>query len=117
MTKATTADALTPLSYEILLALSSEDLHGYGIIKDIEARSGAGSVPSTGALYLALQRLEEMGDIEEVDPPKGADARRRYYSLTPAGRLAAQSETERIARLVADAHARGLISKRLLPTG
>jgi DNA-binding PadR family transcriptional regulator len=116
MAKSTTADALTPLSYEILLALSREDLHGYGIIKDIEARSGPGSVPSTGALYLALQRLEEMGDIEEVDAPDETDARRRYYALTPAGRAAAQAETERLARLVGAAHERGLISKRLLPS-
>jgi DNA-binding PadR family transcriptional regulator len=58
-------NALTPLTYEILLALADAARHGYGIIKEIEARSGAHSAPSTGALYLALQRMEADGLIEE----------------------------------------------------
>ena len=55
------AAELTPFSYQILVSLATGDLHGYGVLKDIEARAGEGSVPSTGALYLALQRLEDMG--------------------------------------------------------
>ncbi len=108
----------------MLLALAGSELHGYGIIKDIEERSGAGAVPSTGALYLALQRLQEAGLVEESGSRpslEADDARRRYYRLTPEGRAAAVDESARLAVLVGVAHERRLISTRalakLLPTG
>jgi DNA-binding PadR family transcriptional regulator len=103
---------LTPLSYEILVALADEARHGYGIIKEIESRLGEGAGPSTGALYLALQRLETEGLIEEAPrrPKAGEDGRRRYVRLTGAGRRAAEAETRRLERLLAAAR-----DKRLAP--
>jgi DNA-binding PadR family transcriptional regulator len=105
---------VTPMSYQILVALAGGELHGYGIIKDIESRSGEGSVPSTGALYLALQRLEESGLIEGGRRGVGEDARRKYYRLTESGREVAIEETARLARLVGAAHERRLIAARQL---
>jgi DNA-binding PadR family transcriptional regulator len=107
--------ALTPLTYQILLALADRDRHGYGIIKEIEARAGASSAPSTGALYLALQRMEAEGVVAEaVRRPAGADddRRRRYYRLTVRGRALAEGESVRLAGLVATAR-----EKKLLPEG
>lgn len=107
--------ALTPLTYQILLALADHDRHGYGIIKEIEARAGAASAPSSGALYLALQRMETEGLVAEAARrPAGADddARRRYYRLTARGRALAEGESERLAGLVATAR-----EKKLLPEG
>jgi DNA-binding PadR family transcriptional regulator len=104
---------MTPFSYEILVALAGTDLHGYGILKDIEERNGEGAVPSTGALYLALQRLEEAGLIAESKRQSG-DARRRYYRLTAAGRGAARQETARLASLVGVARDRELITSHAL---
>jgi DNA-binding PadR family transcriptional regulator len=104
---------LTPLSYSILLALADEARHGYGIIKEIEARAGSAAAPTTGALYLALQRLEGEGLIEEAPRTRAhakSDARRRYYRLTAAGRRAAQAETRRLAVLLGVA-----VDKRLVP--
>jgi DNA-binding PadR family transcriptional regulator len=104
---------LTPLSYSILLALADEARHGYGIIKEIEARSGPRAAPTTGAMYLALQRLEGEGLIEEAPRTRErarTDARRRYYRLTAAGRRAAQAETRRLAVLLGVA-----VDKRLVP--
>ena len=79
-------NALTPLTYEILVALADAPRHGYGIIKEIEARAGTG--PSTGALYLALQRMEADGLIHEASerPADSDDKRRRYWSITSRGR-------------------------------
>jgi len=93
---------MTPLTYEILLALADEARHGYGIIKEIEARSGEDAAPSTGAMYLALQRMEGDGLIEEDEarPDADEDARRRYYRITPLGREKAELESRRLARLV-----------------
>jgi DNA-binding PadR family transcriptional regulator len=104
----------TPLTYQILLALADADRHGYGIIKEIEESLGARSAPSTGALYLALQRMEKEGLIgETIERPSDADdARRRYYRITPEGRGVAEEESHHLEALLATAR-----SKELLPGG
>jgi DNA-binding PadR family transcriptional regulator len=108
-------DALTPLTYSILVALADAPRHGYGIIKEIEAR-GAGTAPSTGALYLALQRMETQGLIEESHKrPRraksvGDDTRRRYWSLTGAGREAARTESRRLAAMLSAARKKDLLA-------
>lgn len=109
------ASPLTPLTYHVLLSLAGADRHGYAIIKDIEERVGKAAAPGTGALYLALQRLEEAGFVEESPErpdPEEDDARRRYYRLTAAGRGAAEEESRHLADLV-----RLAAEKRLLPGG
>ncbi len=101
---------MTPLTYEILLALADGPLHGYGIIKEIESRAGTDAAPSTGAMYLALQRMEGDGLIEQADAPSGAeDARRRYYQITVVGRDRAELESRRLADLVKVARAKRLL--------
>lgn len=103
--------AVTPLTYHILMALADADRHGYGIIKEIGRRLGQDEEPSTGALYVALQRMGGEGLITDTDPPAGeADPRRRYYRLTPAGREAARAESSRLAALLAAARAKDLLS-------
>ena len=92
--------SLTPLTYQILLALADRDRHGYGIIKEIEGRAGRSSTPSTGALYLALQRMEVDGLVAEApERPDSVDddARRRYYRITARGRKLAREESVRRA--------------------
>jgi DNA-binding PadR family transcriptional regulator len=104
---------ITTLTYQILLALASQESHGYGIIKEIEDQTGEPG-PSTGALYLALQRMENEGLIEESlrRPSPGDDARRRYYRLTRRGREAARAESTRLAALVAAARRKNLLPAR-----
>lgn len=113
-TKHRTPDHPTPLTYQILLALADAERHGYGIIKEIEDREGEGSAPSTGALYLALQRMESDGLIEDAPPPAddSGDARRRYYRITEKGREVATTESARLAALVAAAKEKRLLAPR-----
>ncbi len=101
----------TALTYQILLALADEDRHGYGIIKEIEGREGGAATPSTGALYLALQRMEADRLIREAPEPAvgRGDARRRYYRLTPEGRRLAEAESVRLKSLLATAIEKGLV--------
>lgn len=102
--------SVTPLTYQILLALADDNRHGYGIIKEIEGREGPGVAPSTGALYLALQRMEADGLVDEAPHPGGGqDARRRYYRITAQGRAQAEEESERLAARVAVARAKHLL--------
>ena len=94
---------LTPLSYHILLALADQARHGYGIIKEIEAGTAGATSPSTGALYLALQRMEAEGLVQEAAAQRGEmdDPRRKYYRLTALGRRVAVAESRRLTELVA----------------
>lgn len=102
----------TPLTYDILLALADAVRHGYGIIKEIESRLVPGAAPSTGALYLALQRMEGEGLIREAPEPRGAteDKRRRYYEITDRGRDVAEVESRRLAALVRTARDKDLLA-------
>jgi DNA-binding PadR family transcriptional regulator len=101
---------ITPLTCQILMALADADRHGYGIIKEIGARLGRELEPSTGALYLALQRMEAGGLIRDVPAPaEETDGRRRYYRITPAGRRAVAAEARRLSTLVAAARAKNLL--------
>ncbi len=102
---------LTPLSYHILLALGSGEMHGYGVMKEIDRQTNGSMSPATGALYLAAKRLVVTGLIEESDErpdPEMDDRRRRYYRLTDYGREVMAAETARLANLVKVARAKGL---------
>lgn len=106
-----TDDLLSPLSFQILLALADRERYGYAIIQEIERQTEGAMSPKTGSLYAALQRLEEEALIEPSEAPReGEDARRRYYALTPEGRTALQAEARRLARFAA-------IAERRLPGG
>lgn len=97
---------LTPLSFQILVALADGPRHGYGIIKEIEGATGEPMKSSTGTLYLAMERLERDGLIE---PSASTDARRRNYRLTKLGREVASSEARRLATLVGVAGGKNLV--------
>ena len=98
------------LPFHVLLALGDGALHGYAIGKEIEARSGGALDPTTGALYQALKRLTEDGLVEALAeaPEPSADARRRYFRLTPLGRRVAAAEAARLEGLVAAARQKNL---------
>jgi DNA-binding PadR family transcriptional regulator len=104
--------SLGDLRFHILLALGDGPAHGYAIGKDIEARSQGRLDATTGALYQALKRLLADGLIEPVaEPPEpSADARRKYFALTRAGRRAVAAEAEWLESLV-----RAARRKRLYP--
>jgi DNA-binding PadR family transcriptional regulator len=106
-------ERLLPLShqqFEILLALSDRDLHGYGIL---DASAAAGVRLGTGALYTAIARLVELKLIRETDQRDADDARRRYYALTASGRAALTAETGRLEALVAKARRKGIRPRAL----
>lgn len=103
---------LTPLSFQILVALADAPRHGYGILKEIESSSREPFRSSTGTLYLAIQRLEQGGLIEEDPAHDSSDSRRRYYRLTEPGRAVAIAETRRLTRLLQAVRSKGLVGDR-----
>lgn len=98
---------LTPLSFQILVAVADRPLHGYGIVKEIERAAGAPLRSSTGTLYLAIDRLVGEGLLEEVP---SAHARRRNYRLSDLGRATAEAEARRLARLLGVAAGKRLVA-------
>src|SRR5512147_429032 len=100
---------LTPVAFEIVLALADGERHGYSILQEIESRSGGAVSLHAGTLYRALARLLESSLIEELaEPPDSANAdeRRRYYRLTARGIAVARAEASRLEGQVAAARAR-----------
>lgn len=87
----------------VLLVLARRERHGYGIIRDVEERSGGETRLQTGALYRLLKRLRADGLIAEAGRRASREAdeeRRRFYRLTPLGHAVVEAEVERMARLV-----------------
>lgn len=100
---------LTPLSFQILVALADQPRHGYGIIKEIEEATGEPLKSSTGTLYLAIERLGQEGLIEEKP---SQDSRRRTYRLTALGREVAIAESRRLTKLLGVARGKKLVGRR-----
>jgi len=103
---------LTPAAFHILLALAGGERHGYGIMQEVLALTGAAVRLGPGTLYGTVGRLLAAGLIAEVaerPDPALDDERRRYYRLTPAGERAAAEEARRLADLVRVARARHLL--------
>ncbi len=104
---------LPRLAFQILLALAKGTSHGYAIAKEVERNTDGRTKPSTGSLYLSMEKLHTQALIEEAEPaPDDAnqDARRRYFRITSSGRLVARAETERMIRLVNLARERDLLT-------
>jgi DNA-binding PadR family transcriptional regulator len=102
---------LTPVAFDILLALLDGASHGYAIMRSVEERTGGATSLHAGTLYRALSRLVDAELISEVDeaPEDGADERRRYYRVTEGGRAAAAAEARRLERQLGAARAHGLL--------
>ena len=103
---------LTPVVFEILLALAEGEQHGYAIMLEVERRSSGAVTLHPGSLYRALNRLLESGLIEELDErpdPDHDDERRRYYRLTALGSDVAHAEALRLESQVASARTRRLL--------
>ena len=105
---------LKPMEFHILLVLLERDAHGYALVKQLEERVQGGKI-LPGALYRALNRMEEDGLIEESEwrpDPMLDDDRRRYFKITRLGRDVASAEAERMESLVLESRAKKLLAPR-----
>ncbi|MGA3212742.1 MAG: PadR family transcriptional regulator [Terriglobales bacterium] len=95
---------LSPAALHILLALASEDRHGYGIMREVARQSGGRYKLGPGTLYDNLQKLLDQGIVEEPSPRSpGDDPRRRYYHLSRFGRGLLATEVARLEGVVREA--------------
>ena len=66
----------------VLAILAEEPMHGYQIIRAIEERTGGAWKPSPGSVYPTLQNIAD------------ESAGKKTYSLTEAGRVAAEAAAD-----------------------
>src|SRR5271169_2229463 len=98
---------LSPATFYILLALSNEDRHGYGIMQEVARQSEGRYKLGPGTFYDNLEKLLDLGVVKEV-PRKSAndDPRRRYYRMTGFGRKLFFAEVSRLDSVVREAKVR-----------
>ena len=89
---------LSPAALHILMALVSEDRHGYGIMQEVARQSDDRYKVGPGTLYGSLDRMIEAGLVTKGNT---RDPRRIYYKLTTLGQATLRAETERLSRLAA----------------
>jgi PadR family transcriptional regulator, regulatory protein PadR len=85
----------------ILRTLIFGSQHGQGIARTIQQTSEQELLVEHGALYPALQRLEERGWISAKWGTSTNNRKARFYSLTSAGRKQLVTETTKWQRLSA----------------
>jgi len=85
----------------ILRTLIFGSQHGHGIARAIQQTSDKEFLVEHGALYPALQRLEERGSISAKWGISSNNRKARFYTLTAAGRKQLVKETARWKRLAA----------------
>jgi len=78
----------------LLSMLESGPKHGYELMKELETKSGGMYKASAGAIYPALQQLEDEGMVTS-DPTAG----KRVYSLTDSGKAELEREGETVNRI------------------
>jgi PadR family transcriptional regulator PadR len=96
----TTESGMSSLEYHVLLAMAESPLYGYAIKERVESESGGAVTPRAGSLYRVIARLMSWGLVEEaapegrIEPHPGRE--RKYYALTPEGRVALRGEARRL---------------------
>lgn len=102
---------LKPVELEVLLSLSEGDLHGYGLVQAIEARTDGVVRLEPGNLYRVIRRLLEDGLVVEAGRrPTGDGAeRRRYYSITALGSRVLAEQIRLLTQLVNSPLAKSLV--------
>lgn len=97
-----TTGALTEAVYYILLSLM-EPLHGYGIMQNVEHRSGGRLRLAAGTLYGAISTMLEKGWITALT--SDGDSRKKEYVITDTGREVLRAEYARLKELVENGRA------------
>ena len=102
---------LRPIDLQILLVLMESDLHGYGLMKEVERQSEGKVTPEVGSLCRVVKRLlaNELIDEAAGAPEQSAAKRRRNYRITAFGRQVARAEADRLVGVIETAQQRNLL--------
>ena len=79
----------------LLSLLAERPMHGYELMKEMEARSGGMYRASAGTVYPNLQQMEDEGLVRMETSKEG----KRVYSITDAGRKTLEAEAPGVERI------------------
>ena len=102
---------LNPIDFHVLLVLLEGERHGYGLVKELRARSNGQIDMLPGNFYTILQRMlrdrlvEDAGEDTEANSPGRP---RRLYRITPFGHDVASAEASRLRDLVGQSEIQAL---------
>lgn len=83
------AASSTPI---VLAILAEGDSYGYAILQRVRDLSGGQMEWTDGMLYPVLHRLERLGLIKAKWQVADTGRRRKYYRITPQGRVQLEEE-------------------------
>jgi len=101
--------------FQILLAVSDKQLHGYAIIQDIRRRTDGMITLTASTLYSAIKRMLSAGLIEESEERPVVeldDERRRYYGITKEGMRVLRLEAKWLEQLTKMAREKHVLETR-----
>ncbi len=106
---------LKPLVFQILLALSDDERHGWSLVREVQQRGGFARL-MPGNFYRTLRAMRADGLIEESSKRSKRhagddDERRRYFRLTPLGAAVATAEARRLEAAVLEARSKRLLAR------
>ena len=107
---------LTPAVFFILFALGDGEKHGYAIMQTASRISNNQFRMGPGTLYTTIQRLLDLGLIEETDSlgrRSDHEERRRYYKLTRTGKAVLAADLSRMESVLRLAYDKKLVPKTL----
>lgn len=87
----------------VLRLLTEQDRYGYEVYKEVLARSEGEYELKEQSLYSAFRRLEARGYVQTYWGGESQGGRRRYYSITDAGReyfLKSQAEWQAVKKIL-----------------
>lgn len=103
---------LTPAVFYVLFSLSEGQKHGYAIMQETVKLSDGKFRMGPGTLYATLQRLLDLGLVQEVQAGAAAvDSRRRYYRLTGGGKTLLEAELTHMDSVVRLAKRKKLVPR------
>jgi DNA-binding PadR family transcriptional regulator len=97
---------LKPLVFQVLLALTDGERHGWSLVREVQQRTGGERILPAN-FYRTLRAMLADGLIEEASRKED----RRYFRATTLGRNAARLEARRLQELLTDARTRRLLRK------
>ena len=103
---------ITPAFFFLLLTLVDGERHGYAMAQEVRERSDGAIRLGPGSLYWSINRLAEVGLIEEVPgsfSAKPGEERRRYYRLTDPGRSVLGREAATLSKVLDFARAKRVV--------
>lgn len=106
---------LSATDFQLLLALTEGEMHGYAIGKSVREASGGRVRIGLGSLYRIIARLLNSDLVEEVEPENGESedgSNRRKYRLTDLGLSVLRAEVSRLSDAVDLARSSTLFADR-----